>query len=714
MGRIIHIFKTDIRKLVKSRVAVVILIGLIFIPGIYAWLNIDSNWNPYSNTGALPIAIVNLDEGYTFVDKEMNIGNMLTKSLKDNTDMKWIFIDNEDEAIARVNASEYYGAIIIPKEFTSKIATLFDEGEIEKPKCVFYVNDKKNPIAPIIVSKAVSTIQTKVNEAFVDALVFQVINEADSMNIADMGASSTQDIVESLNKVKSQVGQLQATLGTLSIAAKSSSSVLDSVRDLLPSVQNVSDSSMDSIKNMQNILNSFDGSYGKIAENMVLVIDSAKEIFNDVHSTVSNMDSGIDVTDELTIAKEKLERLSTVLTKFDDVLKTLDSNLNLSGIKNVITETETALNQVNEMKDKVNKALDEINTNNEVKEETLKQLKEISDELDSNMAKIQDEFENKVVPSLNSLVKNSSSALSSTAKVVTGLNTAMGNGDKALANLVEALNNTEELTNNINTVLQGVNDNIDLIIKEISGAKQSEIYSKIVQLLENSPSEVADFISTPVETEEIGVYKIETYGSKMAPFYTILATWVGGTLLVSIVKTTVKPDEKLGEPKLYQEFFGRFFIFGTTAVLQGLVIAIGDIVLGVQVINYPLFILTCMLSSLVFMLIIYSLTISFGKVGEAASVVLLVIQVAGSGGTFPIELLPRMFQVFQPFMPFYPAMNALRETIGGFYGNEYIINIGILLCHTIIPLILGVALRKPIKALKDKLSKKLEETDLIA
>ena len=200
----------------------------------------------------------------------------------------------------------------------------------------------------------------------------------------------------------------------------------------------------------------------------------------------------------------------------------------------------------------------------------------------------------------------------------------------------------------------------------------------------------------------------------MAPFYTILATWVGGTLLASIVKTTVKPDEKLGEPKLYQEFFGRFFIFGTTAVLQGLVIAIGDIVLGVQVINYPLFILTCMLSSLVFMLIIYSLTISFGKVGEAASVVLLVIQVAGSGGTFPIELLPRMFQVFQPFMPFYPAMNALRETIGGFYGNEYIINIGILLCHTIIPLILGVALRKPIKALKDKLSKKLEETDLIA
>lgn len=713
MKKIIDIFKSDVRRLIKNKVAVIILIGLIIIPGIYAWLNIDSNWDPYSNTGSLPIAIVNLDEGYTFIDKNVSIGQNLVDSLKENHDMKWIFIDNEEDAKAYVNSSKYYGAIIIPKEFTSKIATLFDENKIEKPKCIFYVNDKKNPIAPIIVSKAVSTIQTKVNEAFVNAVVFQVVNEAESMNIVEKGSSSTQDVISGLNEVKSQVGQLQATLDTLAIASNSASSLLDSLRDLLPSVANVSSSSMGSIDNMQNLLDSFDNSSEQINENMVLILDASNTLFDDVSTTINNLNTNVDATDELKLASSKLERLSNILTKFDGILNTLDSRLNLNGVTKLKNKTEESLSLVNEMNSKVNNAIEEINNNKKITENTINNLKEASDNVNNSLTTIKEDFESNVVPSLKTLSENSSSTLSSTSKIISGVNKAMGKSDKALENLINTLNNTEKLTNNINIVLDGVKDNIDLIIGELSGAKESELYLKIIKLLQNSPADVADFISTPVETEEIGVYKIENYGSKMAPFYTILATWVGCTLLVSIVKTSIRTDKQNCELKLYQEFLGRFILFGITACLQGLTIALGDIILGVQVINYPLFILTCMLSSLVFMLIIYSLTISFGKVGEAASVVFLVIQVAGSGGTFPIELLPRFFEVFQPFMPFYPAMNALRETIGGFYGNEYIINIGILLCHTILPLILGVALRKPIKELKDKLDGKLEETDLI-
>ena len=104
-----------------------------------------------------------------------------------------------------------------------------------------------------------------------------------------------------------------------------------------------------------------------------------------------------------------------------------------------------------------------------------------------------------------------------------------------------------------------------------------------------------------------------------------------------------------------------------------------------------------MLSSLVFMILIYALVISFGKVGSALAVVVMVFQVAGSGGTFPIELLPRGFQILQPFMPFLPCYECFKRNYRWFYGNEYLINIGLLLCHTILPLILGLVLRKPIK-----------------
>ena len=232
-------------------------------------------------------------------------------------------------------------------------------------------------------------------------------------------------------------------------------------------------------------------------------------------------------------------------------------------------------------------------------------------------------------------------------------------------------------------------------------------------MLQNDPEVVADFISSPIQTNEIDLYEINSYGSKMAAFYTILACWVGCTLLISILKTDIKKTKKTKNLKNYQTFFGRFMIFGIMAVLQGLIIGIGDIIMNVQVINYTLFLLTIMLSSLVFVLIVYSLTISFGKIGEAVAIVLMVLQVAGSGGTFPLELLPKFYQVFHEFMPFYPAMSALRETIGGFYQNDYMIYIGQLLCHTIIPLLLGLGFRRHIIHLKEKADESLEATDII-
>ena len=153
MKKIIEIFKTDMKKVWKRKIAVIILIGLLFIPGIYAWLNIDSNWNPYDNTGNLPIAVVNKDQGLTILNEDINMGSLLVDSLKSNTAMKWIFTD-EDDAKANVDKGKYYGVIILPEDFTSKIATLFDGTEIVKPQFDFYVNQKKNPIAPIIVNKA--------------------------------------------------------------------------------------------------------------------------------------------------------------------------------------------------------------------------------------------------------------------------------------------------------------------------------------------------------------------------------------------------------------------------------------------------------------------------------------------------------------------------------------------------------------------------------
>lgn len=713
MKKILSIFKNDLKRLTKSKMAIVMLIGLAIIPGIYAWLNIDSNWNPYDNTGDLPIAIVNLDEGYTFVDKNVNMGNMLVESLKDNHDMKWIFTD-ETDAIEKVYKSEYYGAVIIPKEFTSKVATIVDDSEIQKPQCKFYVNEKKNPIAPIIVSKAATTLQTKLNESFVNAIVYNVMNEAESMDVVTKQAATTEDLIVNLNGAKKDIKELQATLNAIVLISNSASNVLQSVKDLLPALQNVSEDTQKSISNIRDVVNSFNNIFENTNDNIALIIETTKTLSDSLNNILSKLNTKEDVTEDLKAALEILNTLSKTLTEFSKILDSMDSsNIPLAGLDEIKKLTESTIKQVESLQKTIQNVLDKLSKNEEITSDMLNDLKNTSSELNKNLTKIQQDFEKNVIPSMNKAMQESSKALTSVSNVVSSLNVAMNKNDKVFDNLIQGLNNTEAIAQNINIVLNGIIEDIDGIIEELGGTTESELYLRIVNLLKNTPADVADFISTPVETEEVNIYHIDNYGSKMAPFYTVLACWVGCTLLVSIIRTDIKDTKKFGELKLYEEFFGRFMLFGIVAVLQGLIIAIGDIVLGVEVLNYPLFILTCMLSSLVFMILIYALVISFGKVGSALAVVVMVFQVAGSGGTFPIELLPRGFQILQPFMPFYPAMNALRETIGGFYGNEYLINIGLLLCHTILPLILGLVLRKPIKKIKEEVDESLEETHLI-
>ena len=697
MRKILEIFKTDMKKVWKRKIAVIILIGLLFIPGIYAWLNIDSNWNPYDNTGNLPIAVVNKDQGLTILNEEVNMGNLLVDSLKSNTAMKWTFTD-EENAKANVDKGKYYGVIILPEDFTSKIATLFDGTEIVKPQFDFYVNQKKNPIAPIIVNKAIGTIENNLDQAFVNAIVYKVIDKAEDANIIAEGTATTTDVITKLRNTNKSIEQLRATLNTISLASDSAGNALNAVKDLLPTVSNISTTSSKNISNMKEIIKSFDGVYTDANNNIGLVIDAAVSMSSNVNDIIQ---SG-KIEDNKDYLLNALNKLSGVLSQLNSIVDSLN---NIPGVSldKLKEHTKQAIDDVNKMIEDLNK----------MNESSLSDLKNKSAELNKKMQEIKTQYNNTAKPALNKAFSTASTSMSSIANTVSTLDTALGKSDTALASTIKALDSTEKLTTNIDTVLVGLEDDINKIINKLGGASESELYLKILNLLENKPNDVADFISTPIATNEIDLYEINSYGSKMAPFYTVLASWVGCTLLVSIVKTDIKKDKKIGEIKPYQAFFGRFMTFGILAILQGLVIGIGDVIMGVQVVNYPLFLLTIMLTSLVFMLIVYSLTISFGKVGEATAVVIMVLQVAGSGGTFPIELLPGFFQKLQPIMPFYPAMNALRETIGGFYGNNYIMYIGALLLHTIIPLLIGLVFRRPIIKIKQELSEKLEETDLI-
>lgn len=638
MKTVFNIFRDDLKKLAKSKVAIIIILGVIFIPGIYAWLNIDSNWNPYNNTGNIPIAVVNEDIGTTILGEDFNMGDKITKSLEQNDAMKWIITDRAT-AIQNVEQSKYYGAIIIPEDFSQDLTTILENNELKKPTFDFYVNNKKNPIAPIIVSKAANTVKDSVNQTFIETLIGKITSATKALGLLTKGTDDTNSLIAKLENAKSEIEQVRAINKTAGLAIDTTGKSLSAIEALMPTLKSFNNNAEQSLGNAKNTL----GSLGD----------------------ASNLSSVQAIVDQISNHIAKLQEIEQLLDNITPSSSHLDD---IKAKFHTITEKFSSLHN-------------------------------------KNQAMIKTELSN--------LYQNANNTIDHTANIIQGLNSSLGSIELSMQYTIQALSSGSKLNTSLDTVLVNFESDLDQTISKIEKVTQSEAFEKAFNLLQNDPDTIADFLSSPVEANEIEVYPIANYGSEMAPFYSILACWVGCTILTAILKLEIKSSKLTTKAKNYQKFFGRFMLFGSLSILQGLVIGLGDLALQVQTVNLPLFLFTLMLSSLVFMLIIYALAAAFGKVGQAMSIVIMVLQVAGSGGTFPIELLPRFFQILQPFMPFYPAMNATRETIGGFYQNDYLIYLGMLLCHLVVALIFGLIFSKHTFETKGKLQQQLHETGII-
>ena len=288
--------------------------------------------------------------------------------------------------------------------------------------------------------------------------------------------------------------------------------------------------------------------------------------------------------------------------------------------------------------------------------------------------------------------------------------------DKVFDSGLDTIANLKKVLEDLKSVLSSVKDKIDTLIEKVDDAESSNLIENIITPIIENPEALGGFVSSPVAYDTTRVYPIENYGTAMTPFYSSLALWVGGVVLVAVlnVDLTAKDRKRLGKANPVQLFFGRYVMFFIISQIQAIIIALGDLFfLKIQCENPLMFILTCMISSIVYSLIIYSLTITFSVIGKALAVIILILQVAGSGGTFPIELLPAPFKALAPFLPFRYGINALRETVAGMDWQAYFKDIGLLLLFIIPALILGLLLRKPCIKIIAFFNEKVEESDLV-
>lgn len=250
-----------------------------------------------------------------------------------------------------------------------------------------------------------------------------------------------------------------------------------------------------------------------------------------------------------------------------------------------------------------------------------------------------------------------------------------------------------------------VSDSIKMI-DEIQNNKDLKAFNNVIK---SNILERADFIKNPVEIKEEKMYKVANYGSSMAPFYSVLAAWVGVIILSTILST-----EPSKEYRSIDRYFGRLSFFLILSIIQSMIISTGDLfILGVTAKEPVLFILILMLCSMAFCVLIFTLVSCFNTLGKGIAMFLLVIQIGGSGGTFPVQMTPTFFRTINSVIPFTYGINACREAIGGVYMPNLVNDIGALLVFALIPLVFGVMFKEKINDRMEPLSEKFEKSFLI-
>ena len=255
---------------------------------------------------------------------------------------------------------------------------------------------------------------------------------------------------------------------------------------------------------------------------------------------------------------------------------------------------------------------------------------------------------------------------------------------------------------------------LENLSKKLDGLGDSEIVNTLMNLTEGNSDELGSFIACPVKVNTDKIYGIDNYGSAMAPFYSTLALWVGAIILVALVKHKVANKKEIGNIKPREEYFGRSLIFLTISLVQGLIICLGDLYfLKIQCYHPVKFIFAGLCASFVFTFFIYSLVAAWGDIGKAVAVILLVVQLGGCGGTFPIDVTPAFFRAINPYLPYTFVIDALRECVCGTYGNNYWVCLGKLFVYFFIGLLIGTLFRYLFRKPMRFFEKKVEETGLL-
>lgn len=723
MKNILAIFKADVRGLVKNVLALIIIIGLCILPSLYAWFNIYSNWDPYANTGNIKIAAYSEDEGYTGEDGTVqNMGGKILDNLKENTAIGWTMVNSGEEAIEGVKSGDYYAAVVIEKDFSYKMFNMFAEG-FANPGITYYENEKKNAVATKITDTAVSTLQQSIDAQFVDVVIRTVFEQTNNVSGEIETNNKIKEFTDKLTAVNNNLITYETTIESLISANKDLTTSVGKAQDEIDSLKGQVDTGIDDVTGVKNGISttrtSLSDFNAKVKESVAQIESSLDKVVSELENTTVTDDVRKMADDMIqtmkdvnTLKKEalKLEAAIKGIKLPSDYDKKMQDALNAIG--SVIGNADDIREVINGLgiTDAADKVTSRIEAELAKKTDSVEDAVRTCKDYASNMRNM---FTNSLMPQIDGILANTEQILATVNTLLESINTTLENTGTIFDGMVSTIGSTNQSLEQMQVIIQGVSEKLKSVTELFNGTTEDERVQALRKLMSGDPDTYGEFFSEPVKIDTVEVYPIANYGSAMTPFYTVLALWVGALLLTALVKVKAEPKNLHGV-KLHQLYFGRYLLFFVLGQIQALVVVLGDIyLLHCQILDKGLFWFTASLTSFVFTLLVYSLTLSFGDIGKAVAVVIMVIQIAGSGGTFPIELLPSVYRNIYIFFPFPYAINAMRETIGGMYGNMYVKSLLQLMIFAVAALVLGLVIRKPFIKWNHFVEKRMEDTKMM-
>jgi putative membrane protein len=359
------IFKNDINAIKNNPVVIFVLIVIICIPSLYALLNIQATWDPYSLTSNIKVAVVNDDSGYTAHKTQYDVGNILVDELKNNKNFSWQFVDKET-ALNGVKNGDYYAALIIPQNFSESLLSI--ETTTPHPaKIEYIVNDKLNPVAPRLTNAGADAAQTKINNEVVktiDGIIFG--------KLSDVGELTKENKAQFL-KLKAFVNELNEKLGTIDASIGEANSVMSTVNEIWPKIS----AALPEIKAYSNnVREKYDTLYNQIVSNPQKAIATVQDMELKVNTTITGLKYVDAILTSLYNATGDAQ-LKPVIAQIDDdinkanevlaVLKVVETDIKegknpsgkLTQLKTLIDEMDDGINTLANNKETINQRIND-------------------------------------------------------------------------------------------------------------------------------------------------------------------------------------------------------------------------------------------------------------------------------------------------------------------------------------------------------------------